>query len=207
MTKPVLVLASRNQGKVAEFEAGLAGLGLEIKSLMDFPPYPEVEEDGDTFTANALKKARAAWAATGCPSLADDSGLEVEVLGGAPGVHSHRFAGPEGDDAANNALLLKKLQGLPPKKRRARFVSVLALVWGPDEELIVEGTCNGIILESPRGSGGFGYDPLFYLPEFGRTMAELTVEEKNKVSHRGQAIKRLRLVIEEMGVQRLQEPR
>jgi XTP/dITP diphosphohydrolase len=196
MSRTVLVIASHNRGKVDEFQAGLAGFGFEIKSLLDFPAIEEVEEDGDTFEANALIKAQAAFAATGYPSLADDSGLEVDALKGAPGIYSHRFAGPECDDAANNALLIKQLQGLPPECRRARFRSVLALVWGPDKELIVDGTCDGIILEAPQGSGGFGYDPLFYLPEFGRTMAEISLEEKNSISHRGRAIGKLREILQ-----------
>jgi XTP/dITP diphosphohydrolase len=203
MTGPVLVIATKNMNKVAEFRAGLAGLGFNILSLTDFPNCPEIEEDGATFAANALKKARTAFSLTGYPSLADDSGLEVAALHGAPGVHSHRFAGPQQDDAANNALLLKKLAGLPPEQRQAQFRTVLALVLEPGRECTVEGICSGFIAESGRGCGGFGYDPLFYLPTFHRTMAELTVEEKNSVSHRGQAIKKLRLVLEEMSAKRL----
>lgn len=198
MTITTLVLATQNLGKVAEFKAGLGDLGIEIKSLVDFPHCPEIEEDGDTFAANALKKARVACAFTSYPSLADDSGLEVKALGGAPGVHSHRFAGPEEDDEANNALLLKKLKGLPPEQRQAQFRTVVALVFDTDNEITVEGICNGIIIEKGRGSGGFGYDPLFYLPKFDRTMAELTIQEKNSVSHRGQAIRKLRERLKEM---------
>lgn len=199
MTTPVLVLASHNLGKVEEFEAGLADLGVKLMSLADFPDCPEIEEDGDTFADNALKKARTAFAFTGYPSLADDSGLEVAALGGEPGVHSHRFAGPECNDAANNRLLIKKLQGLPPEQRRAQFRTVLALVLGPDKEFTVEGICHGIIRDIPQGSGGFGYDPHFYFPEFDRTMAQLTVDEKNSVSHRGRAIKKLHcLLLREM---------
>jgi XTP/dITP diphosphohydrolase len=195
MTVPVLVIATNNRHKVREFETGLSGLGFHILPLARFPGGPEVEEDGSTFTANALKKARAAFAFTGYPSLADDSGLEVAALLGAPGVQSHRFAGPQGDDGANNALLIKKLKGLPPKQRQARFRAVLALVWGPGQELTVDGTCSGIVLEIPRGSGGFGYDSLFYLPELNRTMAELPLEQKNEISHRGQAISKLRSIL------------
>jgi XTP/dITP diphosphohydrolase len=199
MTTPVLVLASHNLGKVEEFEAGLADLGVKLMSLADFPDCPEIEEDGDTFADNALKKARTAFAFTGYPSLADDSGLEVAALGGEPGVHSHRFAGPECNDAANNRLLIKKLQGLPPEQRRAQFRTVLALVLGPDKEFTVEGICHGIIRDIPQGSGGFGYDPHFYFPEFDCTMAQLTVDEKNSVSHRGRAIKKLHgLLLREM---------
>lgn len=195
MARLQLVLATRNSGKVAEFRAGLADLEFTILSLSDFPACPEVVEDGTTFAANALKKARAAFAYTGFPSLADDSGLEVDALGGAPGVESHRFAGPAGDDAANNAKLLALLSGVPEAQRSARFRAVLALVWGPGKELTVEGTCEGRILAAPRGAGGFGYDPLFYLPERGLTLAELPVTEKNAVSHRGEAIRRLRIAL------------
>lgn len=198
MVEPTLVLATRNEGKVAEFKAGLAGLGITILSLSDFPTCPEAEEDGETFSANALKKAQTAFAYTGLPSLADDSGLEVDALGGAPGVLSHRFAGPEEDDAANNAKLLALLSGRPEEARTARFRAVLALVWGPGKQRIVEGTCEGRILEKPRGRGGFGYDPLFYVPTLGRTLAELNVAEKNSVSHRGAAIRNLRPVLAEL---------
>ncbi|MDK2882243.1 MAG: XTP/dITP diphosphohydrolase [Bacillota bacterium] len=198
MAVPTLVLATRNEGKVAEFKAGLAGLGITILSLSDFPTCPEIEEDGETFSANALKKARAVFAYTGLASLADDSGLEVDALGGAPGVLSHRFAGPEEDDAANNAKLLALLSGQPAEARTARFRAVLALVWGAGKETLVEGTCEGRILEKPRGEGGFGYDPLFYVPGLGRTLAELSVGEKNSISHRGTAIKNLRPVLAEL---------
>ncbi|NMA55119.1 MAG: XTP/dITP diphosphatase [Firmicutes bacterium] len=194
MNKPVLVIATYNPNKAAELKAGLAGLGFEILLLSNFTGCFRVEEDGTTFSANAIKKARAAFAFTGYPSLADDSGLEVAALNGAPGVYSHRFAGQDSDDA-NNALLLEKLAGMPPDRRQARFRCVLALVWGSNQEVTVEGTCSGIILTAPRGAGGFGYDPLFYLPELGRTMAEITREEKYHVSHRGRAVGKLRQML------------
>lgn len=193
-----LVLATRNAGKVAEFQTALHDLGLTILSLKDFPACPDAAEDGDTFAANALIKARAAFTCTGLPSLADDSGLEVDALGGAPGVHSHRFAGPAEDDAANNAKLLALLAAVPEEQRTARFRAVLALVWGPGREITVEGTCPGRILTAGRGAGGFGYDPLFYLPERGLTLAELPVAEKNAVSHRGAAVRRLRPLLADL---------
>ncbi|MGI6604693.1 MAG: XTP/dITP diphosphatase [bacterium] len=186
-----IVLATRNRGKIVEFRAALENLGFTVRSLHDFPAFPDVVEDASTFRENALKKARATFTFTGLPSLADDSGLEVDALGGLPGVQSHRFAGPQGDDTANNAKLLTLLQGLPPEKRTARFRAVLALVWGEGKELTVDGTCEGVILEKERGSGGFGYDPLFYLPERDLTMAEMDLQDKNAVSHRGKAIQRL----------------
>ncbi|HHY92259.1 MAG TPA: XTP/dITP diphosphatase [Firmicutes bacterium] len=198
MSAATLVLATRNAGKVAEIRTALADLGLTVLSLQDFPACPDVVEDGTTFAANALKKAETVFAHTGFPSLADDSGLEVDALGGAPGVHSHRFAGPEEDDAANNAKLLTLLAGVPTEKRSARFRAVLALVWGPEKATTTEGTCEGRILTAARGTGGFGYDPLFYLPERGLTLAELPVAEKNAVSHRGAAIRRLRPLLADL---------
>lgn len=198
MSVATLVLATRNAGKVAEIRTALADLGLTVLSLQDFPACPDVVEDGTTFAANALKKAETVFAYTGFPSLADDSGLEVDALGGAPGVHSHRFAGPEEDDAANNAKLLTLLEGVPTEKRSARFRAVLALVWGPEKATTTEGTCEGRILMAARGTGGFGYDPLFYLPERGLTLAELPVAEKNAVSHRGAAIRRLRPLLADL---------
>jgi XTP/dITP diphosphohydrolase len=187
-----LVFATRNLGKVAELRALLADLDLEILSARDLA-LPEVEEDGDTFAANARKKAHEVAAATGLPALADDSGLEVDALGGAPGVHSARYAGPGATDPANNARLLAALAGVPPDRRTARFRAVLALDAGRGEPAadlpIAEGSCDGLILEAPRGHGGFGYDPLFLVPDLGQTFAELGVGTKNDRSHRAQAMK------------------
>ncbi|MGE5554523.1 MAG: XTP/dITP diphosphatase [Betaproteobacteria bacterium] len=184
----VLVVASRNRHKVEELKQLLVGLPVEVRSLADYPGAPEVVEDGDTFAANAIKKAQAAVAFTGEWALADDSGLEVDALDGAPGVHSARFAGEPRSDARNNAKLLALLENVPPERRTARFRSVIALA-GPDGELeLVEGMVEGRIVREPRGTGGFGYDPLFLLPEVGRTMAQLSPEEKNALSHRGRAM-------------------
>ncbi|MDI6870469.1 MAG: XTP/dITP diphosphatase [Bacillota bacterium] len=183
-----LVVASRNRHKVEELRQLLAGLPVEVRSLADYPEAPEVVEDGDTFAENAVKKARAAVAFTGEWALADDSGLEVDALGGEPGVRSARFAGEPRDDARNNAKLLALLAAVPPERRTARFRCVVALA-GPGGELeVVEGAVEGRIVEELRGTGGFGYDPLFLLPDLGRTMAELTPEEKNLLSHRGRAM-------------------
>lgn len=182
------MVASRNRHKLVELEQLLAGVPVEVRALGDYPGSPEVVEDGDTFRDNAVKKAREAAAFTGEWALADDSGLEVDALGGEPGVRSARFAGEPTDDARNNAKLLSLLRGVSPGRRTARFRSVVALA-GPDGELeTVEGTVEGRIIEAPRGTGGFGYDPLFLLPDLGRTMAELSPEEKNAVSHRGRAM-------------------
>jgi XTP/dITP diphosphohydrolase len=197
MTRPVLVFATRNRGKVAELRQLLADVDLEVRSLDQVDrPVPEVIEDGDTFHDNAVKKAREVSAALGLPALADDSGLEVDALGGAPGVISARYAGPEADDAANNAKLLAALSGVPAERRTARFRAVLALadVDGPlgDRFITAEGVCPGSVLTAPRGTGGFGYDPLFYAPELGATFAEVGIGAKGGLSHRARAMAAIR---------------
>lgn len=192
-----VVVATRNPGKVRELAVLLAPLGLELVPLDAVAPdAPEVLEDGETFEANAVKKARAAAAATGCPAIADDSGLEVEALGGAPGVRSARYAGADGDrarrDDANNRRLLLDLAARRDAARGARFRCVLVHVGTPDAEPVVaEGACEGRIAEAPRGAGGFGYDPLFVPDGETRTMAELTADEKNARSHRAAAARAL----------------
>ncbi len=185
-----LVFATHNRGKLAELRQLLTGLDLEVVSLDDVE-VPEIEEDGDSFEANAVKKAREASAALGLPALADDSGLEVEVLDGAPGVHSARYAGEHGDDEANNDRLLAELADVPDGHRSARFCSVLAFVDG-DQVLTAHGACEGVVLRERRGTGGFGYDPLFYVPELGATFAELGVGAKNDRSHRAVAMKAMK---------------
>ena len=183
-----LVLATRNRHKVGEISALLADLPVEILSFRDFPDLPEVVEDGATLEENAVKKAEAIAGATGLPSLADDTGLEVEALGGAPGVFSARYAGPEGDYEANNEKLLNELAGVPADRRGAAFRCVVALALPSGRTRIVEGRTDGRIIEERRGSAGFGYDPLF-VPDGGtRTYAEMTADEKNAISHRGKAI-------------------
>lgn len=187
-----LVLATGNAGKLRELQQ-LLGPAWRIHLQSEFG-LGSVEETGSTFEANALLKARHAARATGLPALADDSGLEVDALGGAPGVHSARYAGPGADDAANNRKLLAELAGIPPGRRNARFRCVL--VWlDPDDSqavLTAEGAWEGQILPAPRGTGGFGYDPLFLDPCSGLSAAELDPQAKNHVSHRGQALRRLR---------------
>lgn len=182
-----LVLATRNAGKVRELVSLLGPLGVEVASLADYAGLPDIPEDGETFEANAVFKAREVARLTGQIALADDSGLEVDALGGAPGVHSARFAGEPKDDAANNAKLLRLLEGVPPEKRTARFRCVVALATPEGEVYTAEGVSEGVILDRPRGENGFGYDPLFYVPDLGRTFAELDMAVKNKVSHRGRA--------------------
>lgn len=192
-----LLFATRNAGKLRELRALTAPHGIEVVSLDEVAPFDEVDEDAPTFAGNAEKKARAALAATGLAALADDSGLEVDALGGAPGVRSARYAQPH-DDAANNQKLLAALAEVPDGRRTARFRCALALVTPKGRLLTADGTCEGAIAHAPRGSGGFGYDPLFIVAALpgGRTMAELSPDEKNRISHRGQA---LRAMVERIG--------
>ncbi len=191
-----LVFATRNRGKLVELRELLPGI--DVRAIDEVGDVPEVVEDAPTFAGNAAKKAREVSAATGLPALADDSGLEVDALGGAPGVLSARYAGVEGHaaDAANNAKLLAALAGVPPERRTARFRACLALadVRGPlgDRVLTADGTCEGVILDAPRGTGGFGYDPLFYAPELGQTFAEAGVGSKSELSHRARAMRVMR---------------
>jgi XTP/dITP diphosphohydrolase len=189
------VVATTNRGKLREIEEILAPLGLSVTSLAAYPGFPEIEEDGATFEENAVKKAQFTAAFTGEIALADDSGLEVDYLGGAPGVRSARFAGEPKNDAANNAKLLRLLAGVPWEKRTARFRCVIAVATPDGAVATAEGTCEGFILTEPRGTGGFGYDPLFYFPEYGKTFAELPPEVKNQVSHRGRALAKLKEVL------------
>lgn len=189
-----ILLASTNPKKRRELADRLAGLGVRLIGADEVGGLPEVAEDAPTFAGNAELKARAAALHTGRAALADDSGLEVEALGGAPGVRSARFAGEPADDGRNNRLLLERLAGLPAEARGARFVCALALC-GPDGRLLAscEGSASGRILEAPRGDGDFGYDPLFLFTEpghaqTGRTFAELDPSQKSAVSHRGRAL-------------------
>ena len=185
-----ILLASHNKNKIAELEALLKTVcaDAEVVSLSDVGFTDEIIEDGTTFEENALIKARTG-ARLGYITVADDSGLMVDALGGAPGVYSARYAGEDGNTEKNNAKLLAALQGVPQDKRTAHFVSVVAVVF-PDgrEDIVVRGECPGEILTSPRGKTGFGYDPLFWYAPFGKTYAEMTAEEKNSISHRGVAM-------------------
>ncbi len=192
-----LVVATRNPDKLREIRQKLRNLNIEVLSVGEFEGVPEVEEDGETLEENALKKARVVAEATGLPAIADDTGLEVYALGGAPGVYSARFAGDNATYADNNRKLLALLKG--KEDRRARFRCVIAYVDGDIEELF-EGVLEGEIIESLRGENGFGYDPVFYVPSLGRTLAELSREEKNEVSHRGRALDKLVAFLESRGV-------
>lgn len=184
-----IVLATGNKGKIREFSGLLEGVFGRIISLNDLESPPVVVEDGATFSENALKKARAIAAYSGKPALADDSGLAVDALGGRPGVYSARYAGEGATDRDNITKLLTELGS--SENRNARFVCVLALVTSDGSEITAEGTCDGVILTEPRGEGGFGYDPVFFLPGLGKTMAELPPELKNRLSHRARAAESL----------------
>ncbi len=205
-----LVVATRNKNKIAELEGLLAGLGLDLVSA-DACGVPDVEETGATLAENAALKAESAFRATGLPCLADDTGLCVRALGGAPGVRSARFAGPNASYEQNRALLLERMRGLAPPERDAMFVTCLALVVPAHLDQVgsearhverddgqigvlhwVEGRAKGQILDAPRGASTFGYDPVFFVPELHKTFAELTRDEKNVVSHRGRAYRALR---------------
>jgi len=187
-----IILATGNPGKLREFSAVFAGLELNLVAQSDFNT-PEAAETGLTFVENALLKARNAALHTGLPALADDSGLVVDALNGAPGLYSARYAGFEANDHANIAKLLHELHGVPTERRTARFVCILALLRHPVDPtpLICQGTWEGVILTEPRGVGGFGYDPVFFIPTEQRTAAELEPAAKNRLSHRGQALAQL----------------
>ena len=187
-----LVVATRNKGKIVEINALLTGLVDQVSCAADFTDFPETIEDGTTFEENALKKAREAASFTGFPALADDSGLVVDCLNGDPGVFSARYAGEGAGDAANNARLLSECRTVSDDRRQAAFVCVLAYVTPEGDEQLFAGTVTGRILGAARGEGGFGYDPLFLVDGFERSMAELTLLEKNRVSHRAQAFEKFR---------------
>jgi XTP/dITP diphosphohydrolase len=192
----VIVIATRNKGKSVEIRDFLRGFPVEIKDLTDFGPIPEVKEDGRTFEENAYKKASFTARVLGLPALADDSGLEVEALGGAPGVLSARYSGAGATDEKNNRKLLEALRG--QADRRARFCCVLSLAVPTGPALTYEATCEGMISDSPRGDSGFGYDPLFYHPESGKTFGEMSLGEKSLVSHRGRALAELKREFEKV---------
>ncbi len=187
MPKPRLLIATRNQGKIREYQRLLATVSYSLIGLDDAGLSFDVEETGQTFADNAILKATTYARASGLLTLADDSGLAVDALGGEPGVRSSRYAGPDAGDPERIAFLLDKLAAVPPSERTARFHCVIALAHPSGELITVDGICEGIITQAARGSGGFGYDPVFYLPDQGCTMAELSPEEKNLISHRARA--------------------
>ncbi|MGI6712172.1 MAG: XTP/dITP diphosphatase [Bacillota bacterium] len=196
MTK--IIVATRNEGKIREFKSLLENKHWIVYSLKDFPHVEVPEENGRTFRENALIKAAAVASSTGMVALGDDSGLEVDYLDGSPGVYSARFSGEEANDQKNNEKLLGLMSGVPEAMRRARFRCVIAIVnpWG--ETHFCEGVCEGIIASEPAGNNGFGYDPLFWLPQYKKTMAQLSMEEKNLISHRSQAFKKALVILEKL---------
>jgi XTP/dITP diphosphohydrolase len=191
-----LIVATRNRGKVREIQRALRGLGLRIYSLGDFSDVPEIEEDGKNFTENALKKARFYSKYFGKLTIADDSGLEVDILKGLPGIYSARYAGEGASNRENNRKLLREMEGIPLSKRGARFRCAIVMVSDEGKEVVAKGSCTGRIGFREVGKRGFGYDPLFILPQYGKTMAQLTLEEKNRISHRGKALTKIRKLID-----------
>ena len=190
-----LVLATNNEDKIREIRHLLDDLPVTIMTRNDFLEFPDVEETGTTLEENAVLKARAISEFCDLPALADDSGLEVDALNGAPGVYSSRYAGENVTYADNNRKLLKELEGVPDEKRTARFRCVMAICWGVDDVQTVEGVAEGFIAGESSGNSGFGYDPVFYYPPAGKRFSEMTLEEKNLVSHRGKALQEVRTVI------------
>lgn len=186
----ILVIATRNKGKTKEIKDLLKDFPVDIKDLDDFGPIPHLEEDGDTFDENAYKKASFAARILGLPALADDSGLTVEVLNGAPGIHSARYAGENATDEQRYLKLLREMEGM--SNRKAAFECVISIAVPKGPALTYEARCEGLITQVPAGSKGFGYDPVFYYPPYKKTFAELTRQEKNRVSHRGKAFAELK---------------
>ena len=185
-----ILLGSKNKGKIQEFQEAFEDSQIEILSLNDFPDCPDAPETGNSFEENASQKALFYQKFTGLPSLADDSGIEVDALDGAPGIYSARYAGEPVNDLANNRKLLENLEGIPSEKRTGRFVCVLALAKNGQIVQLSRGTAEGIVLEAPQGENGFGYDPLFFVPNLKKTMAELSITEKRQISHRGEALRK-----------------
>jgi len=190
-----LVLATRNLHKGEELSVLLSSLGIRVRTMAEFPDAPEVIEDGDTCEANAVKKARTIADVTGLPAVADDTGLEVDALDGRPGVFAARYAGEHVSYEDNWRKLLKELAGVPRKRRQARFLTVAALALPDGGIEVAQGTLEGIIAEEPAGTGGFGYDPVFHVPELGKTLAELSAEQKNRISHRAKAFAEIRAML------------
>ncbi|MEI2664617.1 XTP/dITP diphosphatase [Rossellomorea sp. LJF3] len=197
MTKRVII-ATKNRGKAKEFQHMFAPYGYEVQTLLDLPHIEDVEETGVTFEENAILKAETVASELGELVIADDSGLAIDALEGRPGVYSARYAGEEKSDEANMEKVLEELESVEESDRTARFYCVLAIA-GPDMETkTVTGTCEGMILREKRGTNGFGYDPIFFVPSLGKAMAELTQDEKSQISHRGNALEKLRNMISDL---------
>ncbi|MBG7617079.1 MAG: XTP/dITP diphosphatase [Chloroflexi bacterium] len=195
---PKLLLATNNKGKVKEYKKLLGGLALTLLSPTELGINAEVVETGSTFADNATLKATEMSRRSGLAALADDSGLEVTALDGQPGVRSARYAGENKSDAERVAFLLEKLKDVPPHKRSARFICVIAITIPQGEVILCRGECQGIIATEPKGDKGFGYDPVFFIPELGKTIAELSPQQKNEVSHRGKAARKAAAVLKEL---------
>ncbi|MFH0871499.1 MAG: XTP/dITP diphosphatase [bacterium] len=210
--KNIIFIATRNRGKLREISDLLQGEGYLLHSLIDYPHIPSVDEAGETLEENARKKALEVAKATGHITLADDSSLEIEALGGGPGVHSARFLGEKTSDRDRNSRILELMRGYRGGERKARFRCVIAIARTDGTCCLVHGECQGNIAEHPRGTGGFGYDPIFYLPSYEKTMAEIEPELKNRVSHRGRAIEKAKEILREItqsdpyGCQRAAKP-
>ena len=189
-----IILATHNRDKEKELQISLKGMNIEVLSLFDFPEIGDIEETGTTLLENSLLKSRLVFRKTGIPTIADDTGLEVDFLDGAPGVYSARYAGNNVSYKDNVNKLLIELEGIPSEKRTARFRTVITFV-DENQELSTEGHIDGVISESIKGDGGFGYDPIFFVPDLGKTFAELSSIEKNKISHRGIALQKLRKIL------------
>jgi XTP/dITP diphosphohydrolase len=201
-----LVLATRNHHKVIELVALLDNQSITIRTLDEFPDAPDVVEDGDTCEANAVKKARAIAEFTGMAAVADDTGLEVDALGGRPGVYAARYAGEHATYEDNCQKLLQQLQGVPHERRTARFITVAAIALPSDGVQVTTGQLQGVIAETPAGSQGFGYDPVFFIPELGKTLAELSSQEKNRISHRAKAFAQVRKLLQDIFKQSVDRP-
>jgi XTP/dITP diphosphohydrolase len=194
-----LVIATNNKNKIREIRNKFADIaGLELIPLDEFPGPPEVIEDGSSFRENAHKKALEIATYAGYPSMADDSGLVVDALDGRPGIFSARYGGESATDADRNRMILEEMRGIPAERRSARFICVIAIAFRDGRSYFAEGSCEGIIAETMRGRHGFGYDPIFYLPELGKTMAELPLHEKNRISHRAKALEAAKKILEEL---------
>lgn len=193
-----IIFATGNEGKMREIRLILADLGLEILSMKEAGAVVDIEEDGTTFAENAEIKARAVWNCTGGIVLADDSGLVVDYLGGEPGVYSARYMGEDTSYEIKNRAIIDRLKDAKEEERTARFVSAIAAVLPDGTVIHTEGTVEGVIAHTPAGTGGFGYDPIFYLPEYGMTSAEIPIEKKNEISHRGKALEAMKIKLKEV---------
>ena len=202
-----LVLATRNRHKGEELAALLGDLGITIRTLDEFPDAPDVVENGDTCEANAVKKARAIAEFTGLPAVADDTGLEVDALDGRPGIYAARYAGQDATYEDNCRKLLRELVGVPPEQRTARFLTVAAIALPSNGTRVVQGILDGVIAEKASGTLGFGYDPVFLIPELGKTLAQLSADQKNRISHRAKAFTQAKDLLRDMEFEMLESGR